>query len=85
MPEQPPIKRCTTYSRSSVEKDNRDPFDSFSAQFMACAEFIGSQVSRRKFSLCAALLVSPSQTINLVLNRRAARHDCFKGWLFKSQ
>jgi len=43
---QPPIKRCAIYSRSSVEKDNRDPFDSVNAQFMACAEFIGSQVSR---------------------------------------
>lgn len=29
-----------------MEKDNRDPFDSVSAQFMVCAEFIGSQVSR---------------------------------------
>lgn len=46
MPNQPTIKRCAIYSRSSVEKDNRDPFDSVSAQFMACAEFIGSQVSR---------------------------------------
>lgn len=46
MLDQPPIKRCAIYSRSSVEKDNRDPFDSVSAQFMACAEFIGSQVSR---------------------------------------
>ncbi len=46
MSEQPPIQRCTIYSRSSVEKDNRDPFDSVNAQFMACAEFIGSQVSR---------------------------------------
>lgn len=41
--EQPAIKRCAIYSRSSVEKDNRDPFDSVSAQFMACAGFIGSQ------------------------------------------
>lgn len=40
------IKRCAIYSRSSVEKDNRDPFDSVSAQFMACAEFIGSQVGK---------------------------------------
>lgn len=46
MPDQLPVKRCAIYSRSSVEKDNRDPFDSVSAQFMACAEFIGSQVSR---------------------------------------
>lgn len=44
--EQPTIKRCAIYSRSSVEKDNRDPFDSVSAQFMACAEFIGSQVGK---------------------------------------
>jgi hypothetical protein len=41
---QPQVKRCAIYSRSSVEKDNRDPFDSVSSQFMACAEFIGSQV-----------------------------------------
>jgi len=46
MPEQPPNKRCAIYSRSSVEKDKRDPFDSVSARFMVCAEFIGSQVSR---------------------------------------
>lgn len=46
MPDQPPIKRCAIYSRSFVEKDNRDPFDSVNAQFLACAEFIGSQVSR---------------------------------------
>ncbi len=46
IPEQTTIKRCAIYSRSSVEKDNRYPFDSVSAQFMACAEFIGSQVSR---------------------------------------
>lgn len=46
MLDQPSVKRCAIYSRSSVEKDNRDPFDSVSAQFMACAEFIGSQVSR---------------------------------------
>ena len=49
--EQPAIKRCAIYSRSSVEKgslnnDRRDPFDSVSAQFMACAEFIGSQVGK---------------------------------------
>ena len=42
--EQPVIKRCVIYSLSSVEKDRRDPFDSVSAQFMDCAEFIGSQV-----------------------------------------
>ncbi len=42
--EQPAIKRCAIYSRSSVEKNSNDPFDSVSAQFMACAEFIGSQV-----------------------------------------
>ena len=42
--EQSTIKRCAIYSRSSVEKDNRDHFDTISAQFMACAEFIGSQV-----------------------------------------
>lgn len=42
----PTTKRCAIYSRSSVEKNNRDPFDSVSAQFMACAEFIGSQVSK---------------------------------------
>lgn len=46
MSESLPIKRCAIYSRSSVEKDSRDPFDSVSAQFMACAEFIGSQVSK---------------------------------------
>ncbi|MCP3908137.1 MAG: recombinase family protein [Oceanicoccus sp.] len=46
MTEQTPIKRCAIYSRSSVEKDNRDSFDSVSAQFMACAEFIGSQVGK---------------------------------------
>jgi DNA invertase Pin-like site-specific DNA recombinase len=40
------VKRCAIYSPSSVEKDNRDPFDSVSAQFMACAEFIGSQVGK---------------------------------------
>ncbi|WP_426414763.1 hypothetical protein [Aestuariirhabdus sp. LZHN29] len=40
------IKRCAIYSRSSVGKDDRDPFDSVSAQFMACAEFIGSQVGK---------------------------------------
>ena len=44
--QQPSIKRCAIYSRSSVEKDNRDPFDSVSAQFMACADFIGSQVGK---------------------------------------
>lgn len=44
--EKPAIKRCAIYSRSSVEKDSRDPFDSVSAQFMTCAEFIGSQVGR---------------------------------------
>ncbi len=44
--QQPSIKRCAIYSRSSVEKNNRDPFDSVSAQFMACAEFIGSQVGK---------------------------------------
>lgn len=54
MPEQPPIKRCAIYSRSSVEKDNRDPFDSVNAQFMACAEFIGSQISRN-WTLVSAL------------------------------
>lgn len=43
---EPSIKRCAIYSRSSVEKDSRDPFDSVSAQFMACAEFIGSQVGK---------------------------------------
>lgn len=43
---EPSIKRCAIYSRSSVEKDNRDPFDSVSAQFMACADFIGSQVGK---------------------------------------
>lgn len=51
---QPPIKRCAIYSRSSVEKDNRAPFDSISAKFMACAEFIGSQVSRN-WSLVSTL------------------------------
>ncbi len=40
------IKRCAIYSRSSAEKDNLDPFDSVSVQFMECAEFIGSQVSQ---------------------------------------
>lgn len=40
------IKHCAIYSRSSVEKDSRDPFDSVGAQFMACAEFIGSQVGK---------------------------------------
>ncbi|MCK5893995.1 MAG: hypothetical protein KAG53_06195 [Endozoicomonadaceae bacterium] len=44
--EQSAIKRCAIYSRSSVGKDNRDPFDFVSAQFMACAEFIGSQVGK---------------------------------------
>jgi DNA invertase Pin-like site-specific DNA recombinase len=44
--EGPNLKRCAIYSRSSVEKDNRAPFDSASAQFMACAEFIGSQVGQ---------------------------------------
>ena len=44
--EQSSIKRCAIYSRSSVEKNSRDPFDSVSAQFMACAEFIGSQVGQ---------------------------------------
>ena len=38
------IKRFAIYSRSSVEKDSRDAFDAVSAQFMACAEFIGPQV-----------------------------------------
>lgn len=42
--EQPGIKHCAIYSRSSVEKGNHDPFYSVSAQFIACAEFIGSQV-----------------------------------------
>lgn len=42
----PTTKRCAIYSRSSVERDNRDHFDSVSAQFMACAEFIGSQVGK---------------------------------------
>jgi hypothetical protein len=46
MSEPLPIKRCAIYSRSSVKKGNRDPFDSVSAQFMACAEFIGSQVGQ---------------------------------------
>ncbi len=27
------IKRCAIYSRSSVEKDNRDPFDSVCAVY----------------------------------------------------
>jgi len=40
------LKRCAIYSRSSVEKNNREPFDSVSAQFMACAEFIASQVGK---------------------------------------
>ena len=44
--EQPAIKRCAIYSRSSVEKNSHDPFDSVSALFMACAEFIGSQVGK---------------------------------------
>ena len=49
--EQETLKRCAIYSRSSVEKgsyskDRRDQFDSVSAQFMACAEFIGSQVGK---------------------------------------
>lgn len=44
--EQQTLKRCAIYSRSSVEKDNRDQFDSVSAQFMACAEYIGSQVGQ---------------------------------------
>lgn len=43
---EPSIKRCAIYSRSSVVKDSLDPFDSVSAQFMACAEFIGSQVGK---------------------------------------
>ncbi|WP_230208769.1 recombinase family protein [Solemya velum gill symbiont] len=46
MSESLPIKRCAIYSRSSVEKDSRDPFDSVSAQFMACADFVGSQVGK---------------------------------------
>ncbi len=41
--EQLAIKRYAIYSRSSVEKDSRNPFDSASAQFMVCAEFIGFQ------------------------------------------
>lgn len=49
--EQEMLKRCAIYSRSSVEKgpyskDRRDQFDSVSAQFMACAEFIGSQIGK---------------------------------------
>jgi len=40
----PPLKRCAIYSRSSEEKDYRDPFDSVRAQFMACDGFIDSQV-----------------------------------------
>lgn len=49
--EQDTLKRCAIYSRSSVEKGSyskgsRDQFDSVSAQFMACAEFIGSQVGQ---------------------------------------
>jgi len=44
--EQQTLKRCAIYSRSSVEKNNRDLFDSVSAQFMACADFIGSQVGQ---------------------------------------
>ncbi len=49
--EQQTLKRCAIYSRSSVEKGSyskgrRDQFDSVSAQFMACAEFIGSQVGK---------------------------------------
>ena len=50
------IKRCVIYSRSSIEKDIRDPFDSVSAQFMACAEFIGSEAGkgwRIGFASCA--------------------------------
>ena len=39
-------KRCAIYSRSSVEKNDQDPFDSVNAQFMACAEYIGSQIGR---------------------------------------
>jgi site-specific DNA recombinase len=46
MSESLPFKRCAIYSRSSVEKDNRDPFDSVRAQFTACAEFIGPQVGK---------------------------------------
>ena len=46
MSEPLPIKRGDIYSRSSIEKDKRDPFDSVSALFMACAEFIGSQVGK---------------------------------------
>ncbi|MFL0798206.1 MAG: recombinase family protein [Cellvibrionaceae bacterium] len=49
--EQETLKRCAIYSRSPVEKgsyskDRRDQFDSVCAQFMACAEFIGSQVGK---------------------------------------
>jgi len=49
--EQEALKRCAIYSRSSVEKGSyskgrRDQFDSVSSQFMACAEFIGSQVGK---------------------------------------
>ena len=44
--EQQTLKRCAIYSRSSVEKNNRDLFDSVSAQFMACADFIGSHVGQ---------------------------------------
>ena len=45
-PSQFQTKRCAIYSRSSVEKNDQDPFDSVNAQFMACAEYIGSQIGR---------------------------------------
>lgn len=42
----PIIMRCAVYTRVSVDRDPNDRFGSTNAQFMACHEFIASQLSK---------------------------------------
>jgi DNA invertase Pin-like site-specific DNA recombinase len=45
-PTPPPIQRCAVYTRMSFDGSEEDKFDSINAQFIACHDFIASQIGR---------------------------------------